>query len=124
MKNFSKRALVLIFVGGFTIVVFWGMVMAGEAVRIPVPSVQTQEQSLSDEQKARVISILSQFDSSSLTVEDAKAINNAFREAGIRKGPGQREAIEAAGFDAGRISALDPPPDKKRKDGQNSNRKK
>ena len=124
MKNFSKRALVYICVGGFTSVVFWGTVMAGDVARTPVPSVQTQEQSLSNEQKTRVVSILSQYDSTSLTVEDAKAINNAFREAGIRKGPGQREAIEAAGFDAKKISALDPPPDRKRKDGQNSNRDK
>jgi hypothetical protein len=124
MKIISRRALIFICVGGFTSVVFWGTVMAGDAARTPVPSVQTQEQSLSDEQKARVASILSQYDSSSLTVEDAKAINNAFREAGIRKGPGQREAIEAAGFDARKISSLDPPPDRKRMDSQNSDRDK
>ena len=118
MKNIFRSALIFICVGGFTSVVFWGTVMAGDA-RTPFPSVQTQEPSLSDEQKARVVSILSQYDSSSLTVEDAKAINNAFREAGIRKGPGQREAIEAAGFDARKISTLDPPPDRKRKDGEN-----
>ena len=124
MKIISRRALIFICVGGFTSVLFWGTVMAGDAARTSVPSVQTQEQSLSNEQKTRVVSILSQYDSTSLTVEDAKAINNAFREAGIRKGPGQREAIEAAGFDAKKISALDPPPDRKRKDGQNSNRDK
>ena len=119
MKIISRSALIFICVGGFTSVVFWSTVMAGDADRTPFPGVQTQEQSLSDEQKARVVSILSQYDSSSLTVEDAKAINNAFREAGIRKGPGQREAIEAAGFDARKISTLDPPPDRKRKDGEN-----
>ena len=124
MKIISRRALIFIRVGGFTSVVFWGTVMAGDVARTPVPSVQTQEQSLSNEQKTQVVSILSQYDSTSLTVEDAKAINNAFREVGIRKGPGQREAIEAAGFDAKKISALDPPPDRKRKDGQNSNRDK
>ena len=63
-----------------------------------------------DEQKALVASILSEYDAENLTAEDAKAINNAFREAGIRRGPGQQEAIEAAGFDPGKISSLDPPP--------------
>ena len=119
MKIIFRSTLIFICVGSFTSVVFWGTVMASDAARTPISSVQTQEQSLSDVQKARVVSILSQYDSSSLTVEDAKAINNAFREAGIRKGPGQREAIEAAGFDARKISTLDPPPDRKRKDGEN-----
>ena len=119
MKIIFRSALIFICVGSFTSAVFCGTAMGDDAARTPFPSVQTQEQSLSDEQKARVVSILSQYDSSSLTVEDAKAINNAFREAGIRKGPGQREAIEAAGFDARKISTLDPPPARKRKDGEN-----
>jgi hypothetical protein len=63
-----------------------------------------------NEQKARVASILSQYDASSLTAEDAKAINNAFRKAGIRNGPELSEAVKAAGFDGKTISALDPPP--------------
>ncbi len=55
------------------------------------------QQSLTDEQKAQVAEILSQYEAFSLTAEDAQAINNAFREAGIRQGPGQQEAIEDAG---------------------------
>jgi hypothetical protein len=65
---------------------------------------------LTDEQKAVVASILSQYDASSLTAENAKAINNAFRKAGIRNGPDLREAVKAAGFDGKTISTLDPPP--------------
>jgi hypothetical protein len=113
MKNFSKRAIFFLSVWGFISVLFWGAALAGDAAPAPSQGVRTQEQPLSDELKARVVSILSRYDSSSLTAADAKAINNAFREAGIRRGPGQREAIEAAGFDPEKISALDPPPDRK-----------
>ena len=65
---------------------------------------------LTDEQKALVASILSQYDASSLTAENAKAINNAFRKAGIRNGPDLSEAVRASGFDGKTISTLDPPP--------------
>ena len=65
---------------------------------------------LNDAQKAIMVSILSKYDASSLTAKDARAINNAFREAGIRRGAGQKEAIEAAGFNPQTISSLDPPP--------------
>ena len=119
MKNSLKRAIIFLSVWGFINVLFWGTALAGDVALTPSRGERTEEQLLSDEQKARVVSILSQYDSTSLTVENAKAINNAFREAGIRKGPGQREAIEAAGFDARKISTLDPPPDRKRKDGEN-----
>ena len=64
------------------------------------------------DQKARVASILSRYDAASLTVEDARAINNAFRAAGIRRGPCQPEAIRAAGFNPERIRSLDPPPER------------
>ena len=73
-------------------------------------SIRPGVQRFTDEQKASVASILSHFNASSLTVEDAKAINNAFREAGIRRGPELAEAVKAAGFDGKAISALDPPP--------------
>lgn len=71
-----------------------------------------EARSLTDEQTALVKSILSRYDASSLTKADARAIHNAFREAGIRKGPGMRNAVTAAGFDPDRLRALDPPPDK------------
>ncbi len=66
-----------------------------------------------DELEARVKAILANYDASNLSKEDAIAINNAFRNAGIRRGPGQREAIIAAGFDPQTISSLDPPPKRK-----------
>ena len=124
MKNVSKRAIVLLSVWGFISVLFWGPVLAGDNAPVPPQGDGNQEQQLSDEQKAKVVSILSRYDSSSLTAADAKAINNAFREAGIRQGPGQGEAIEAAGFNPEKISALDPPPDRKGKEGQKPDRDK
>jgi hypothetical protein len=56
-------------------------------------------QLLSDELKEKVAAILSEYDPNTLTAADAKAINNSFREAGICRSPGQKEAIKAAGFD-------------------------
>ncbi len=72
-----------------------------------------EARSLTDEQTARVKSILSEYDASSLTAADARAIHNAFRDAGIRKGPGMRNAVVAAGFDPDTLRDLDPPPEKK-----------
>lgn len=62
-------------------------------------------QSLTDDQKSQVDSILSQYDKDNLTSEDAKSIFNAFKEAGIG-GPGLRETIEAAGFDAEELRSM------------------
>ena len=124
-KHFKMISVVCALVS----IIFYGTVQAGDSDQSQ-PSNQRQrpgeqgqrpdrrgnpgqgQQSLTDEQKARVVDILSQYNASSLTAEDAQAINNAFREAGIRQGPGQQEAIEAAGFDPLVISSLDPPPDR------------
>ena len=69
--------------------------------------------SLTDEQKAAVKSILSKYSASSLTADDAKAIHRAFRDAGVRPGPGLHEAVTSAGFDPEKLKELDPPPDRK-----------
>jgi len=69
-----------------------------------------KDQILTDQQKAAVKAILSKYDKESLTAEDAKAINEAFRAAGIRGGQGQRQAIQEAGFDPEAIRKLAPPP--------------
>ena len=72
---------------------------------------QTQpSESLTSEQVAVVKSILSKYKESSLTAADARAINAAFREAGLRNGPGLQLAIRAAGFKPERLGALAPPP--------------
>ncbi len=103
---------------------YYGVVIAGDANyqeymemqdKNPGNNEPLQEvQQLTSEQTALVASILSKYNASSLTAEDAKAINNAFRSSGIRKGPGQQKAIEAAGFDPKKISFLDPPPKRDR----------
>ena len=53
--------------------------------------------------KSTVESILSKYDSSSLTTEDIKGIQQALRDAGIRPSRQVRQAIESAGFDPERL---------------------
>ena len=73
----------------------------------PPPGPQT----LGADQAARVQAILKAYKPASLDADSARAIHRAFRDAGIRPGPGLRSAIEAAGFDPRRLHDLDPPPD-------------
>lgn len=56
--------------------------------------------SLTDEQKQKIADILSQYDPENVSEDDAKAIFQAFKDAGITPAKGMKEAIEAAGFDA------------------------
>ena len=65
---------------------------------------------LTEAQQAQVKAILAKYDASTLTVANAKAIHEAFREAGIRGGPAMNEAVKAAGFDPDRLRDLAPPP--------------
>jgi hypothetical protein len=69
--------------------------------------------SLTDAQKAAVTSILSKYKASTLTAADAKAIHNAFRDAGLKSGPGLNQAVTAAGWNPDKLRDLDPPPDMK-----------
>ncbi|MCP4689973.1 MAG: hypothetical protein GY859_18115 [Desulfobacterales bacterium] len=124
MKTQLKSiALICAFLG----VLFLGAALAGDAKDSSKKGVQAKKwegghpskeaQTLTDEQIARVKTILSRYDASSLTAADARAIHEAFRDAGIRKGPGQRNAIVAAGFDPDKIRDLDPPPERPGADG-------
>jgi len=61
---------------------------------------------LTDEQKSQVQSILSQYDPSNVSAEDAKNIFKAFRQADIRLGPDLKNTISAAGFDAGNLLSI------------------
>lgn len=54
---------------------------------------------LTDTQKEKVKKILSDYDPASLTADDARAIHEAFRKAGLRGGPAAQGAIREAGFD-------------------------
>ena len=61
-------------------------------------------ETLTDAQKAQVKAILSKFDANALTAETAKAIHEAFRQAGLRGGPAMADTIKAAGFDPGQTA--------------------
>lgn len=55
---------------------------------------------LTSDQTNTISDILSQYDSDNVSEDDAKAIFQAFKDAGITPAKGMREAIEVAGFDA------------------------
>jgi hypothetical protein len=71
----------------------------------------SQAKALTDEQKTQISDILSNYDKDNLTAEDAKEIFESFREAGIQPGPGMKEAIDDAGFDADELRDLAKPSD-------------
>jgi len=73
-------------------------------------SANAQNQNLNAEQKTKIKTILSSYNSSSLTAEQAKEIHEKFRSAGIHAGPETKEAIIAAGFDPEKLKTLAPPP--------------
>jgi phosphatidylethanolamine-binding protein (PEBP) family uncharacterized protein len=79
----------------------------------PPAARQDDAQALTAEQTAQVKSILSKYDAASLTAKDAKAINEAFRAAGLRNGPALQQAMQDAGFVPQKISELDPPADRR-----------
>ncbi len=68
------------------------------------------DETLTDAQKAQVKAILSKFDANALTAESARAIHEAFRQAGLRGGPAMADTIMAAGFDPDKLRDLAPPP--------------
>jgi len=88
-------------------------------------STMFEPKTLTDEQKSKIEEILSNYDADSITEEDAKAIFEAFKEAGITPCAGMKEAIEAAGFDAEELRTLAgenhaPPPPPPSSDTQNT----
>lgn len=72
---------------------------------------EKRTEELTEVQKAKVIAILSNYNSDSLTSTEAKAIHEAFREAGLRGGPAAEKAIREAGFNPEKLRDLAPPPD-------------
>jgi hypothetical protein len=82
---------------------------------------QKQQQNLPGltvEQKALIKTILSKYNASTLTADQAKAIHEKFRENGIHVGPETGEAIKATGFDLEKLRSLAPPPPNDRNGGQ------
>ena len=70
-----------------------------------------ETESLTDAQKQQVKAILSEYDPAALTADQAKAIHEAFRQAGLRGGPAMADTIKAAGFNPDTLRELAPPPD-------------
>lgn len=73
------------------------------------PDQQLEVQNLDESMVEKVKAILSKYDFSTLTEEEAKEINEAFRDAGFKGGQELNEAITSAGYDPATISTLDPP---------------
>ncbi|PAB58350.1 Spy/CpxP family protein refolding chaperone [Anaeromicrobium sediminis] len=83
--------------------------MEPEAVE-PEEQARVEVQKIDEDMVKKIKSILSNYDFSALTVEEAKAINESFRAAGFKGGKKLEEAIKSAGFDPTIIGRLDPPP--------------
>jgi hypothetical protein len=62
-----------------------------------------QHRGMSSEQQDQVVDILSNYDSQSLTTDDAQQISSSFKELGIAPSRELRNTIESAGFDADAI---------------------
>jgi len=67
-------------------------------------------EALTDAQVKQVGTILAQYDAQALTAEQARAIHEAFHQAGLPGGPAINEAVAAAGFSPDKLRDLDPPP--------------
>lgn len=76
----------------------------------PKPGTQEKSQPLTAEQTQQITKILSGYKAATLTADQAKAIHEKFREAGIRAGAETSAAITAAGFDPEKLRQLAPPP--------------
>jgi hypothetical protein len=74
-----------------------------------------RSQSITAEQTLQIKKILSGYNASKLTADEARAIMNKFREAGIHAGPETNNAITAAGFDPEKLRKLAPPPNAENK---------
>ncbi|MCX6868373.1 MAG: hypothetical protein NTV46_19645 [Verrucomicrobia bacterium] len=70
---------------------------------------QRPAETITEKQKEQVKTILSKYQANTLTADQAKAIHEAFRQAGMRGGPVMNDAIQAAGFDPEKLRDLAPP---------------
>ena len=69
-------------------------------------SSSSKSSSLTSEQKALIEDVLSQYDSESLSTDDAKAIVEAFQTAGIEPSSALQSAMSVSGFDAKEVGDL------------------
>jgi hypothetical protein len=104
----KKQILIIAIIGLITI--SFNSLMAQERPDRQPP--QEQVETLTAKQIKKVNKILADYDSESLSADDAKAIMKAIREAKVPGGKGVEKAIDAAGFDFEEIKKLAPPPAK------------
>ncbi|MEI7947430.1 MAG: hypothetical protein WCJ02_12070 [bacterium] len=71
---------------------------------------RNETESLTAAQIAQVKKILSAYDANTLTADQAKAIHESFRQAGMAGGPAMNSAVQAAGFNPDKLRDLAPPP--------------
>jgi hypothetical protein len=69
-----------------------------------------EREALADAQKQQVHSILAKYNANTLTADQAKAIHEAFRHAGLHGGPALNDVVKAAGLDPDKLRDLAPPP--------------
>ena len=110
----KKQILIIVLVGFLTM--SFNTLIAQEPGRKPP---QEQSDILTAKQIKEVNKILADYDSKSLTKDDAKAIMEAIREANIPGGKGVEKAINDAGFDFETIKKLAPPPSRPEKPSHN-----
>ncbi|NOQ26753.1 MAG: hypothetical protein GQ564_15440 [Bacteroidales bacterium] len=102
-----KKQILIIALVGFISLNSNALMAQKQADRKPQ---QEQVETLTTKQIKTVNKILSEYDSKSLTKDDAKAIMDAIRNAKIPGGKGVEKAINDAGFDFEEIRKLAPPP--------------
>jgi len=102
----KKQILIIVLIGLITI--NFNSLMAQERQERKPPQEQVDE--LTKAQTKKVNKILANYDSESLSADDAKAIMEAIRDAKVPGGKGVEKAIDDAGFDFEKIKKLAPPP--------------
>jgi periplasmic protein CpxP/Spy len=106
-KLWNKKGLIIIMIL-MLVPVFHGKIFS-QAKQQSNQSRQEKSQTIIPEQKLQIKTILSRYNSKTLTSDQAKSIHEEFRKAGIHAGPETKDAIIAAGFDPEKLRKLDPP---------------
>ncbi len=117
----KKMVNLLVITGVVSVSIGYATLQPKAAEPMEVPKVEVQKST--EDMVAKVKSILSNYDFAALTAEDAKAIHEAFRDAGFKSGKEQEAAIKEAGYDPKTLRELDPPPARKEANQKRKERK-
>jgi phosphatidylethanolamine-binding protein (PEBP) family uncharacterized protein len=96
--------------------------VATQAVKGSEENKEEKTEAITEAQKEQVKAILLHYNAATLTANDAKAIHEAFREAGLRGGPSVEEVIREAGFNPEKLRDLAPPPDMENNNQEDNNK--